>query len=179
MPVSAPPPPPRIVASQNTDPNLISIVQWISDFYKSAILEGYFLNTVDQSKEDGGSGTSLPDPASTTLATAQKTANDAYILGQAAQKTADTANNRTKDWVRGTVTVSDLATTGTITFASAQTDTSFIVLVQPKSTSGSPPLDATLVIAKTYTTANCVFTLNAAPGTGKSVTFEWILIRGI
>lgn len=173
-----PPPPPRIVATAQTDPNLISLSQWFDDFYKAAVIEGFFLNVVEEGTENPTPPGELPDPASTTLATAQKTANDAYLLAQAAQATATSANNRVKDWQRGSVTVSDAATTGTITFAPAQTNTNYMILIQVKSTSGAPPLDATLVIAKTYNQNDCVFTLNAAPGAGKSVTFEWVMIRG-
>lgn len=176
MAARVPPPPPRFTADPQA--NFIILANWLQEFFNAAVLEGYFLNVVEESQQNPVNPSDLPDPATTTLATAQKTANDAYVIAQATQQTANAANNRVKDWLRGEVTISESDTTAEIVWPEEQPDTNYMVLIQTKETVGAPSLDATLVIEKTYATDKCTITVNGAPGSGASVTFDWVMIRG-
>lgn len=173
-----PPPPPRLTGNVLQD--LIAIVNWLWDFYRAAVLEEFFLNVDTQAQTGTVTITNLPDPANTNLATAQKTANDAYQLANTANTTANAANNRTKNWRRGTVTIENLDTNKTVTLSPAEPDTNYMIVMQVKDFEDSPDLGATQVIRKVYSTGSFQFFVNAAPGAATDkVTFEWLLIRDI
>lgn len=177
---TVPPPPPRFTGDPKQD--LAALIHWVNDFFRAAVLEGFFFSRVNQSDPEDVVVTDLPDPASTNLATAQQTANDAYLLAQQAREDAEAAQDdadRTDNWDTGTVSVADAATGNTVTFSTAQPDTSYIVMIQVKGFTGSPPIGATQVITKTYNTGNFSFTVNQAPGTGNTVNFEWLLVRNL
>ncbi len=112
----------------------------------------------------------LPDPANTTLAQAQTTANNAYNL-------ANTANKRIDGFFTGTFTIADAGTGVTVTFNTKQLDNNYRVFVQAVGSAGSPPVDAYVVAQKTYTATDFAVIMVAAPGMGNSVDFEWQLIR--
>lgn len=112
----------------------------------------------------------LPDPDGTTLAQAQQTANDAYSLGLEAQTRLD-------GFIAGTVTISDADTGFVVTFGTAQVDTSYRVMVQAVTSTGTPTVDAFVIKQKTYTVADFTVTMFGTPGVGNSITFEWQLIR--
>lgn len=172
---TVPPPPPRVTGVEQAD--LAAVIEWLWDFYRSAVLQGFFFS--QNNAPTANQITGLPDPAGTNLATAQQTANEAKLAAQAAQTTATSANDRTKNWRKGSVTVSDTNTVTTVTFATAEPDTNYSVFLQVKSFSGVTSTDPLLVTNKVYTTANFQFTINAAPGAGHSVTYEWFLVRDL
>lgn len=137
----------------------------------------------------------LPDPATSTVAQAQQTANQAYVLAQQA-KTAVTeldteltasiadVGARIDGFVAGTFTIAGLNTSQTVTLSPAQPNTNYRVIVQPKSFTGSPANNAFLVKSKSYNTGDFSVTVVAAPGNDGGgppvdyvVTWEWQLIR--
>lgn len=180
--VQPPPPPPRLTGVPEQD--LLIVAAHLNEIYQNGYINfqvtkkvtGYDPNSFDPSK--------LPDPASTTLGQAQKTANDAYILANAATQVADaakalaeTANNRTKDWTYGTTTCTGTAGVFTVTLPTAQPDANYEVVFQCKDFTGTPPFGATQVVKYTTTAANFTLTLNDPPGTGNVVTLHWALRR--
>lgn len=163
-----PPPPPRFSGDPKLD--LQALIQWVNDFYTAGVRQGYFFSVENQPTAE--QITDLPDPSGSNVAQAQQTANTALILATA-------ANNRTLAWDSGSVTISDASTGDTVTLSPAQANASYIVLMQVRAFTGSPPLGATQVIGKSYAAGNFSFTVNAAPGVGNSVTFDWVLVRNI
>ena len=128
--------------------------------------------------------TNLPDPATSTIAQAQTTANQAYALAvessdatETAQTEIDALETKFAANVDGTVTISDAAVGDTVAFAAAQADTNYTVMIQAKSITGAPATGAYTKQTKTYATGNFSFTLVAAPGAGTSITFDWQLVR--
>lgn len=113
----------------------------------------------------------------TNAATAQAAAVAAASAASAAQTTANTANNRTIAWVVGQVTVSGAATTAVHTFAVAQADTAYMVLLTPVSNTGTPDPDSNHVLTVTKTTANFTITVEAAPNVGNTVTYDFLVLR--
>lgn len=173
---TVPPPPPRLSGDLASD--FQALINWVSDFYKSAVLQGFFLNVQNQGQ--GGSDDpppNLPDPANTNLAQAQQTANDAYLLAQAAQAEA----NRTDGWFTGSLTISAGASSAVHTFTAAQTqaDTNYKVLVVAQTFVGTPTVSSFPIIRITKTTTNFTIEVSASPGLGNSVTFDFMLVRNI
>ena len=166
--MAVPPPPPRVTGE--IDKDIVSHTQWAGDFYKAAVLENAFLKTAGQFDPGTFDPASLPDPASTTIAKAQNTANQAYILAAAAQDDMD-------DQVSGEITVSDADPSATHIFAEAQPDTSYSVVLAAKSKTGAPATGAYEIAEQVYTTADFTITVETAPGVGNSVTFVWHLRR--
>lgn len=163
--------PPR--TSGNAQNDIPLLVDWMYKLYltmKSAI---DFIN--GQVKENPNLElTELPDPATSTIAQAQQTANDAYILSAKIQD--DIQNGH----VFGSFTVSDLANSATVNLAAApQPDTAYRVIVQATGSSGAADNGAFTVKSKSYSENSFSVTLVAAPGSGASVTFEWQMIRNI
>jgi hypothetical protein len=171
-----PPPPPRLIGDPKAD--VAAIAQWANDFYKAAVVSGYFLNNEEESQAGEFDPNTLPDPATATVAQAQKTANEAYALAFAANALAV----QTKNWVIGTLTISGAATSAasTLTGANEQPDANYRILAVPESSVGSPGIGAFVPVGISAKTA-AGFTLNvqAAPGIGNSVTFTIFLLRDI
>lgn len=161
-------PPPR--ATGNAEQDFPSYAQWFWDFYNAVLARNDQIAGTDDDFDPGD----LPDPASSSIAQAQQTANEAYTLAAQAKSIAE-AN--IEDWVAGQITVSGAATTGVHTFADAQPDADYKVQVQPVSIGGAPTVNATLVTAVTKTVDDLTITVNAAPGVGNSVTFDFLVYR--
>lgn len=79
--------------------------------------------------------------------------------------------------LRGSVTVEGAAIGGTVNTGVNLPDSDYEVILQAKATAGSPAADAFRVTAKAYAPTDFSFLLAAAPGTGNSITFSWILVR--
>lgn len=194
------PQPPR--SSGDAQKDLSLIIDWQYRLYRA-------VTSYVQAQTTSGNfnPANLPDPASTNLATAQSTANQAYALATtanthantaqttattagtnattaqsaatAAQATATTANNRTVGWFAGQVTVSGAATSQTHTFSGGESeaDTAYHVLVTPVSAVGTPDPNSNHVLTVSKTTAHFVVNVEAAPGVGNSVTFDFLVVR--
>jgi len=137
----------------------------------------------------------LPNPETSTVAQAQKTANEAFILASQAKDTAEAAqtnvtsltstvtalqtslNDFIASFVSGTVNIADANTSATVNFGVAQPDTNYRVIIQPISVVASPASGAFTIRTKTYGTSSFSFTIVAAPGVGNTVTYEWQLVR--
>lgn len=121
--------------------------------------------------------TDLPNPQTSTVAQAQTTANQAYILATDAGSEVEDVKEILARNTTGTVLASDGDTGKTVNFSEAQPDTSYTVFVQAKSSGGTPVTDAFIITSKTYNTGSFSFTMKDAPGVGNSITFEWQLVR--
>ena len=162
--MALPPPPPRVTGRIGED--LVTLVQWMGAFYKASVLEKAFIQTAGQFDPGTFDPASLPKPASTTIAKAQDTANQAYILAVAAQAQ-----------IFGEITVSDADPDATHTFAEDQPDTDYSVVLTAKSKTGTPVTGAYEIVRQVYTVTGFTITVEAAPGVGSSVTFVWHLRR--
>lgn len=172
---TTPPQPPRLSGDLTKD--MQAIIQWLWDFYKSAIVQGFFLSVANQGQGGGDEQPppNLPDPANTNLAQAQKTANDASIVAQSAMQKA----SKTDGWVTGSLTITAGASTATHNFATAQTDTNYRVFATATGFTGTPTISSFPIIRVTKATANFTLEVSVAPGVGNSVTFDFIVTRNI
>lgn len=95
---------------------------------------------------------------------------------QASVVVADTDN------CRGTFTVTEDATTGSVSFDVEQPDADYVVTVTPKLKTGACSADSALVDSIAQTTSGFTVTVQAAPGaaaSGKIRTFNWEVSRGV
>lgn len=175
------PSPPKTTGDTNRD--LALLQNWIFQLYQVIAVQDTFVTNSSQTDSNFNPAT-LPDPTTSNIATAQATANSAYILADeaetdavAAQATATAANDRTKFWAHGSFTITDPATTSVISLSPAQSDTNYDVLVTPSATGGSPPDAAYIVSGIAKTVNDFTVTIKAAPGGGNSVSFNYLLVR--
>lgn len=175
------PTPPKTTGNDRKD--LGAAINWIWQLYQVVQLQQTFVTNTSQQNSSFNPG-NLPNPQSSNIATAQETANSAYILADeaetdaiAAQDTANTANNRTKDWKHGNFTISNVSTNSVIVLTPAQADTSYDVLVTPSDSAGAPVSDSFIVSKVTKATNNFTVDIKSAPGGGNSVTFNYLLVR--
>lgn len=162
--------PPR--TSGNAQADIPILVDWLYKAYLSIKSAIDFIN--GQVKDNPNLElTNLPDPANSTIAQAQTTANQAYTL---AAKVQDDIQN---GHVSGTVTISDTADSATVNLAVNQPDANYRVILQAISFTATPASGAFTVKSKSYSANSFSVTLVAAPGSGNSVTFEWQMIRNI
>lgn len=187
QPVLLPPP----QSTGNPQQDLPLIVNWMYLLYQILQVNGSFVTQASQVNAQTFDPNTLPDPNGTNLATAQDTANKAYALAENAVSTANAATTTANaaqaqvtalaaiinKWVVGTITISASATGGTHTFATAQADTSYIVLPICVSTTGTPDPGSNTIEGITKGTSNFTINLAAAPNTGNSVTFDFIVMR--
>lgn len=86
--------------------------------------------------------------------------------------TATSANN-----LRGSLTISDTATSGAVTFDRPESDANYFLTVTPTTIVGSPQLGSNRIRSITKTKSNFTVELELAPGKGNDVKFDWHLIR--
>jgi len=79
--------------------------------------------------------------------------------------------------LRGVLTISDGATTGVTRFNAGESDDGYFVTVTPVSARGSPAPGSNRIRSVTKSSGGFAVTVEAAPGPGSSVTFDWHLIR--
>lgn len=88
------------------------------------------------------------------------------------------ANGADSVGLAGTITIADAATTGALTFPSAEEpDGNYKVSVTPVADSGTPDAGSNRVKKVTKATTGVTVQLEAAPGSGKSVTFDIFIFR--
>lgn len=180
--VITPSPPPRVTGNPATD--IVALVQWAWDFYNSQRLTNANISGAANFDPDDFDPGSLPDPASSNVAQAQTTANQAYTLAAANAGDVNTAEaaidaleaiNATR--VVGQLTVNETDTTATHSFATAQTDTNYYVQCTCIGVTGSPTVDAVVITDITKATGSFTITVNAAPGAGNTTIFDFLVYR--
>ena len=170
--IVTPAPPPRLTGDPEQD--IVSLLQWHWDFYNAQKAVNDALSgaaAFDASAFDPGD---LPDPATSNVAQAQDTANQAYTLAASAKTDAAAI---TKAWVADQITVTGASATAVHTFAEAQDDTSYFVHLTCVGTTGAPAVDAVIIVDIAKTTADFTITVNAAPGAGKTSIFDFLIYR--
>lgn len=174
--------PPRTTGDAQQD--LPLLIDWFYRAYQVITQSVTYINA----QVDSGDVTvaNLPDPNSTTLASAQQTANDAYILADSVKsdledtdEALEALDERVTDInsIYGTFDISETDIGIELTFTEEQPDTDYRVIVQPVSNSGSPANNAFILKEKTYATDKFTAIMLAAPGAGNTITYEWQLIR--
>jgi hypothetical protein len=169
------PRPPRQSGDAKEDST--AMVNWAFEVFKSFELNDEFLRRSEAFDDSGFDPNSLPDPATSTIAIAQSTANEAFVLAAYAFGQANENKARLDSWIFGTVTVAAAATTGVATFAAAQADAVYNLVLSPVSITGTPDVGAFRVTAIAQTAAGFTVTVAVAPGLGNSVTFNYQLRR--
>jgi len=156
-----------------SDQDVVAMSQYLFSFYRAVVLENEYAkaSTVLAALPADFDASLLTDPASATIATAQQTANDAYLLALS-NKTAFEALALDE----GNFTIAGTATSAVVSLSVAQADTAYEVAVTPKLFTGAPALDAFVVLQIDQTTTT--FTAHiTAPGLGNSVGFGWVAYR--
>ncbi len=156
--------PPRLTGDAQRD--MIAQSSYLADLYR-VLFEANTFATQDEITE---TVTEAVDPATATATSAQTTANSALSIAQAARTELDTFDG-------GSVTVSDAATTQAVTFGTAQANTSYRVMLTAVSSTGTPGVNAHVIVGVAKTTGGFTITVGAAPGVGNTVTFDWHLWR--
>jgi hypothetical protein len=163
-------PPPRLTGDAAVDATAQN--QWAQNLFRAFQSQSQTINglTGDAGTIDPGD---LPDPATSSVAKAQATANQAYTLASQANGLV-----RSRAGPCGTVTIADAATSGTFTFPAddQEVDTAYFHTACPAAFTGSPAAGSRDVVSVTKATNQITITLAAAPGVGASVTFD-ITIR--
>lgn len=158
--------PPRM--SGNADEDVRSLSSWIQTFYESGVIQNYFENTI--SKSSSFTPESLPDPANTNAATAQETANEAYILANAAEA-------KTRGWVTGHFQITETDDTYVFSFSDEQEDAQYrILLTRVGESSVAAGADHVVSVAKTEN--DFTVTFDSAPGAGETADWDFLVCRG-
>src|ERR1035437_6767413 len=157
--------PPRTTGQSQQDMPIL--IDWFWRAYQVITQSVAYINS--QVTNPQFSVANLPDPANTTLAQAQTTANNAYNL-------ANTAEKSIQGFFTGVFDVVDAGVGVTITFNTPQIDANYRVEVQATGSVGAPPVGAFVIAQKSYTVDGFSVILFVAPGVGNTVSFEWQLI---
>lgn len=83
-----------------------------------------------------------------------------------------TANN-----LRGTLTVDNAATTGSVTFTTAEPDATYYLNITPTDNTGAVAAGSNRVSKIAKTSAGFTITVEVAPGAATTQRFDWILVR--
>jgi hypothetical protein len=78
---------------------------------------------------------------------------------------------------RGQVTIADTATTATVTLTPAEADNAYFVQLTATSAVATPATGAYTITGIQKLAGSFVLAVTAAPGAGKSVTYDWLLYR--
>ena len=80
--------------------------------------------------------------------------------------------------LNGVASFTNTATTVAVTFATAETDTSYrVTSLVPTTVSGTPAVGSARVLSIAKTTGGFTATMEAAPGAGNTVNFDWSIQR--
>lgn len=160
------PQPPRLGRDQASDQR--AIIDWMWKFFQSLSVDNEVLVRGTEYADPGVfSASALPEPTGTTIAQAQLTANNAYILAAVLS-----AGMRS-----GSATLADASTSVAVTFGTAMADTNYRVVAVRTAVSGAPAASSDAVASIAKTASGFTLTAKAAPGAGTSVTFDWIALR--
>ena len=79
--------------------------------------------------------------------------------------------------LRGNVSLANTAVTAAVTFGTAEADASYYLSVTPVGFGATAALGSNRIVKITKTTGGFTVYFEAAPGTGNTNTFDWILVR--
>ncbi|MFQ5872900.1 MAG: glycosyl hydrolase family 28-related protein [Dehalococcoidia bacterium] len=79
--------------------------------------------------------------------------------------------------LRGSFTIAGEETAGTVRFKAEETDKNYFLTVTPVSSTRTSPRGSNRVLSVSKSTTGFTVIVEAAPGTGNSVSFDWHLIR--
>lgn len=159
-------PPPRFTGSIETQ--FTQLVNWLWDLFSKLELTSLFVRFAEQFGATTFDPTSLPDPSNTTIAQAQTTANNAFILAVAALNQLG---------FNGTFTIDEANTFVVETFADDELSTAYNVVVTPVAFTGTPAAGSYDVTKIDKTVSDFTVTFAVAPGAGNSITFDYQLRR--
>ncbi len=163
--------PPR--RSGNAETDAANMVDWLWTFYQATVNESGLLDPTFQASAGRIDPDNLPDPANTSIARAQATANDAY------RTAIDAAGGKNRLYQSGTFTIQGATDSGSVVFDQQTADTNFTVIVTVSDSSGGPTVTSLQVVRVTKSTGGFAVLLFAAPGAGKSITFDYaVFLRG-
>jgi hypothetical protein len=118
----------------------------------------------------------IDDPANAQVHAAMNVLDTQTASEQTRVRSLSSTTIQAKN-LRGTVTVTGISPTGTATFPAAEPDANYFLSLVPVSSTGGPALGSNRVVSVVKAPGSFTLTVEVAPGTGKSVTFDWHLIR--
>lgn len=126
----------------------------------------------------GATETTLIDPRSATTLSFTDASGSAFFVSKSVSGLSGLSGTSVKaNNLRGSVTISDANTTAAVSFATAETDTSFFVIVSATVSAGTPAAGSTRCYVTNQATSGFTINLEAAPGAGNSVRVSWFIIR--
>lgn len=161
--IASVPPVPRMTGDAKRD-NL-ALIHWAQALYNSLERSNIYLKTAEQFTDEAFNAADLPDPGAATVSSAQRTANEAYIL----------ATRQSRLILQGSITVEGADRTATHTFEEPLDSADYVVMVTPHQVTGAAPLEATKIIQTIKTKNDFTITVNTAPGGTNTVEFDWLL----
>lgn len=183
------PAPPRTTGNPQSD--LPLIVDWMYKLYQVIIVNGFYVSQNSQTQSNLNPN-DLPDPATSNIATAQDTANKAFVLADeafvlaeeaeatatGALTTAQTADARTNTWIHDALPIiTGAATSASYTFGTPQPDTNYDVIPFVVGVTGVPTQGALTPKSISKGTGSFTVTLNTAPGGITTVSYKFLLVR--
>lgn len=173
--IPVPPQPPRMTGDVEAD--VKSIAYWLNQFYQYAFLQNAVLTVEGQSQAGTFDPTTLPDPASSTVAKAQDTANRAFILANAGKVESDGLLRRVIASGQFTVIGAATSPAAVLPLPVTEPDLNYQVIAMATGSTGAPVTSSLIVSSVAKTTTTFLPTLAAAPGAGNSVTFDYFVVR--
>lgn len=160
------PPPPRLTGDAQADN--VSLASWYQRIFEASQLQAQAIGNLSGDAGDFDPS-SLPDPASSSVAQAQQTANAAYTAAVAAQGLV-----RSRCGPCGRITISDAATTADFTFPAddQEVDANYFVTASPSAFTGTPAAGSREVVSHARATNKVTINTAVAPGVGNSITFD-------
>jgi hypothetical protein len=163
--------PPRLTGDYNADAKILN--DYLHQFYQAAVVQSGLLDPTYQAQSAELEPDNLPDPANTTIAQAQLTANEAFQLGTQ----ANSELTRTAAFFQKTLQLASTNNQLTYVFGDGEKPASaeYVVLATTKDFSGAPAASAFVVTRISVAADSFTFTTAAAPGVGNTVSFDVIL----
>lgn len=158
--------PPRFTGT--VEQQMTQMINWVWDLFSKLELTNLFLRFAEQFAPLEFDPTSLPNPSTTTVAQAQQTANDAFILA---------ASALSKLGFNGEFIIDELNTTVVETFADDEVNATYNVVATPVAVTGAPAAGAFTITKIDKLVSGFTVTFEAAPGAATSVTYDYQLRR--
>lgn len=98
------------------------------------------------------------------------------VIGDFAGSVSDALFNN-QIWNNGSATISDAAASVVVTLLFEMPDTDYRVMVTPVSATGTPAAGSRRVTSVVKARGTITIGIEAVPGAGNSVTFDWMVIK--
>jgi hypothetical protein len=170
-------PPPR--RTGNLEADFEAMYLWMHRLFEIGVVQTGLLDPSQQSDAGEFDPENLPDPANTTIAKSQLTANEAYAKAKSASDGVMEAKEQAAQAAKAALPIfSDSFTMpadknqAVINFTDELPDTDYIPMVMPTGFTGTPDPDGFAVTKIAKATDKITIDTAVIPGTGATITFQ-------